>query len=130
LTENADILKQSKVKESKVKESKEDICIPFEEIQKIYNDKCSLLPKATLLSDKRKTSIKNRFIAYKDISIFETLFTKAAASKFLNGDNNNNWTANFDWLLNENNMIKVLEGNYDNKNYSSGGKKIEKLQRT
>ena len=26
-----------------------------------------------------------------------------------------NGQANFDWLLNENNMVKVLEGNYDNR---------------
>ena len=31
-----------------------------------------------------------------------------------NGKNKNNWNANFDWILNENNMVKILEGNYDN----------------
>lgn len=56
-----------------------------------------------------------RFKEYKgDLNIFRELFTKAEQSDFLKGNNKSNWKANFDWLLNQKNMIKVLEGNYDN----------------
>ncbi len=33
-------------------------------------------------------------------------------SSFLKGQNKNNWTIYFDWLVKPNNFIKVLEGNY------------------
>jgi len=37
----------------------------------------------------------------------------AEASGFLKGQNSRGWQANFDWLINESNMVKVLEGNYN-----------------
>lgn len=33
-------------------------------------------------------------------------------SSFLKGQNNKNWTITFDWMIKPNNFIKVLEGNY------------------
>ena len=44
---------------------------------------------------------------------FKTVFEKAEASSFLKGSNNRNWIANFDWLIKDENMAKVLDGNYD-----------------
>ena len=119
----------SKVKESKVNNIKEykEKEIPYNKIKDLYLTNCTLLPEIKDLTDKRKISIKARWKKYYDLSIFENLFKKANSSAFLTGDNDKNWTANFDWLLNENNMIKVLEGNYDNKRKMIGGKKIEKL---
>ena len=38
------------------------------------------------------------------------------SSSFLKGQNNRSWTITFDWLVKPNNFIKVLEGNYDDKN--------------
>ncbi|MDB2122847.1 hypothetical protein [Clostridium paraputrificum] len=41
-------------------------------------------------------------------------------SSFLKGQNKNNWTITFDWLIKPNNFIKVLEDNYsDRKNNPS-----------
>jgi major membrane immunogen (membrane-anchored lipoprotein) len=46
----------------------------------------------------------------------------AEESKFLKGEveskDEHIWKANFDWLINETNMVKVLEGNYKNKTSS------------
>lgn len=36
-------------------------------------------------------------------------------SSFLKGQNNKNWTVTFDWLVKPNNFIKILEGNYVDK---------------
>lgn len=36
-------------------------------------------------------------------------------SSFLKGDNYKGWTITFDWLIKPNNFIKVLEGNYSDK---------------
>lgn len=41
-------------------------------------------------------------------------------SSFLKGQNNRNWTITFDWLIKPNNFIKVLEGNYDDKENKGG----------
>ena len=91
------------------------IIIPYKEIEKLFLSTCISLPKIIELTDKRKTAIKGRYLKYKDMGVFRELFKKAEASDFLSG-RNGKWTAcNFDWLLNENNMIKVLEENYKNK---------------
>lgn len=37
-------------------------------------------------------------------------------SSFLKGQNNKNWLITFDWFIKPNNFIKVLEGNYRDKN--------------
>ena len=44
----------------------------------------------------------------------------AEESDFLSG-RKTNWRADFNWLMNETNMVKVIEGNYKNmKNRNSG----------
>lgn len=40
-------------------------------------------------------------------------------SSFLKGDNYKGWTITFDWLIKPNNFIKVLEGNYSDKQEKS-----------
>lgn len=90
--------------------------VPYEEIKNLYHEICVSYPKVIKLSDSRKKTIRIRYLEYGcDIKIFKTLFTKAENSNFLKGNNDNKWSASFDWLLNPSNMIKVLEGNYDNK---------------
>ena len=87
--------------------------IPYQQIADMYNDTCVSLPSVKSLSDKRKKAIKARLNTY-TIDDFKNVFEKTERSDFLTG-RTGQWSATFDWLLNENNMIKVLEGNYDNK---------------
>ncbi|MBN3369119.1 hypothetical protein CF068_04745 [Clostridium botulinum] len=42
---------------------------------------------------------------------------------FLKGQNNKGWTITFDWFVKPNNFIKVLEGNYTDKEGVNGGTK-------
>lgn len=86
-----------------------------------FNALCPSLPKMTKITDKRKKTINARLKDYPP-DVLETAFKKAEASSFLTGNNDRRWTADFDWLMNENNLIKVLEGKYDNK---GGGKDEE-----
>ena len=44
------------------------------------------------------------------------MFEKAEQSNFLKGANNRNWKADFDWIMSDRNMAKILEGKYDNCN--------------
>lgn len=96
------------------KETKKTERIDYQLIIDMYNDICVSFPRVTKLSDARKKAIKARLHCY-DIEDFKILFEKAEASSFLKGTNNRNWTANFDWLIKDSNMAKVLDGNYDEK---------------
>lgn len=87
--------------------------VPYEEIKNIYNSICTSYPKCTVLSEQRKKAIKARFNTGYTIDDFRTIFEKAESSKFLKGANDRNWRANFDWILKDGNMAKILEGNYD-----------------
>lgn len=112
---HASIVENSIVENSIEKNKKTNETIPFQKIVDIYNSTCIKLPKVVRLTDNRKKAIKARYIEYeKDISIFETLFKKVNESDFLQGINGK-WKANFDWLLNQQNMVKVLEDRYINK---------------
>ncbi len=115
LAENDDILKQSKVKESKVKESKEDnIVAPYQQIKDLFNDICKSLPSIAVLSDTRKNQIRLRWGKFKKIELWKDLFERTEESEFLSGRSGKWANCSFDWLVKETNMIKVLEGNYDN----------------
>lgn len=87
--------------------------VPYEQVKTLYNDICTSLPKCKVLSDARKKAIKARFNSGYGLDDFKTLFEKAQSSSFLTGRNDRNWTASFDWLLKDNNMVKTLDGNYD-----------------
>ena len=84
----------------------------------VYKHFCPSLPKITKISDSRKRAIKSILKKFKKTEI-EYVFQKAEASDFLRegakGNGHDNWRANFDWLMKESNFVKVLDGNYDNR---------------
>ncbi|MDO5479100.1 MAG: hypothetical protein Q4G23_08055 [Clostridia bacterium] len=47
-------------------------------------------------------------------TMLKTAFEKVQESSFLKGDNERGWKASFDWVMKVDNLIKVIEGNYDN----------------
>lgn len=92
---------------------------PYSEIQKIWNEvlKDSPLAKVKELNESRKTSVKCRWFGELNQSLeaWKALCESVAHSDFLNGNNKESWTATFDWVIKPANMIKILEGNYQNK---------------
>ena len=88
--------------------------INYRQIANMYNEICISFPRLTKLSDSRKKAIKARLKQY-SVEDFKRLFTMAEESSFLKGQNNRNWLANFDWLIRDANMAKVLDGNYADK---------------
>lgn len=89
--------------------------ISYQQIVDKYNKICKSLPKVMKLSDTRRKAINARldkFSLEEIISVFE----KAEQSIFLKGANNRNWKADFDWIMSDRNMAKILEGKYDNCN--------------
>jgi hypothetical protein len=89
---------------------------PYDEIIRLYNRICESLPNVKVLSNGRRNQIRLRWSGYGKkfgIKFFEELFERANDSAFLSGSNGKWKGCNFDWLLKEENMIKVMEGNYD-----------------
>lgn len=96
------------------------INIDYEEVAQKWNEIVTMLPPIQRWSPSRKsklrTSIKQAGISISELYKIFWLITK---SSFLNGSSQSDWSANFDWLIKSStNLIKVLEGNYHNKNTS------------
>jgi hypothetical protein len=100
---------------------------PLNAIVESYNRYCISLPRVKTITDKRQKTIRSRWRTYSSLDIFDKVFQMAQASDFLSG-RNGKWTGcNFDWLINENNMVKVLEGNYENKKQKTGLDALKEL---
>lgn len=88
--------------------------ISYQQIVDMYNSICKSFPSVRSLSESRKKAIKARLKTY-TIEDIKTVFENAEASSFLKGRNDRNWSANFDWMISDKNMAKILEGNYADK---------------
>ena len=80
----------------------------------MYHTICLSYPRIKSLSESRKKAIKARLKQYTVDDIRE-VFQKAEESDFMKGKNDTNWSANFDWMMKDANMAKILDGNYDNR---------------
>ena len=105
---------EEREREREKEEEKEREKINYQQIADMFNALCTSFPSVKSLSDARKKAIKARLNTY-SVDDFEEVFKKAESSDFLKGRNDRNWTANFDWLIKDSNMAKVLDGNYDSK---------------
>ena len=75
----------------------------------------SLVRRVTLLTDARKALVRARLAEYdNDIAVLRLAVDKIIASSYANGENPRNWVATFAWLMTQENLVKTLEGNYDN----------------
>ena len=94
---------------------------PSKEILNLYHSICISLPKVRQLTDARRKAINARWKENSNIEHFIELFTKTENSDFLSGrkKNDRNWKCNFDWVLNQQNSTKIIEGLYDNLDGSS-----------
>lgn len=89
----------------------------------LYHITCTNLPKVRVFTEKRRNAISTccRGLKWHEaVSTEEALITlfaegleKAAATPFLNGENEKGWKTDFDWLMKPENMTKVLESKYD-----------------
>ena len=122
---SSDIVVSEEDKEEEIEEDKEkdkrDI-INYQRIVDMYNEICISLPKVKSLSDARKKSIKARLRKYSEADI-QQAFINAEESDFLKGGNNRTWTADFDWIMKDTNIAKVLDGNYENRTGSKQNSK-------
>ena len=73
---------------------------------------------------KRYESLNARCNEYGYDKVIEAI-GKIKNSDFLQGKNSKGWVITFDWFVLPNNFPKVLEGNYDNHQASSGSGRYE-----
>lgn len=96
---------------AEISEEKTEISGDVSDVVELFHTICKSFPRVVRLSDPRKRAIRARMKAY-SMEDFRKLFEAAEASSFLKGENDRGWRATFDWLMNEQNMTKVLEGAY------------------
>lgn len=118
---------QSKVNKSKVNKSKVNIIlsndnmsvktdsaelhsVDFSNILDFWN-KHSKLKSITVMTEKRKGHVNARYKEHGLEAIYKAI-DNVSKSSFLRGQNNRGWIATFDWVFLPNNFVKVLEGNY------------------
>ena len=118
-TPEIEIEKDIDIDIEKERETEKRKRVDYQRIVDMYNDTCVSFPKVHSISDSRKKAIKARLNTY-SVYDFKILFKKAESSDFLKGKNARNWSANFDWLIKDANMAKVLDGNYDGVQAYSG----------
>jgi len=92
-----------------------------------FNGVCTSLPKVIKVTDKRKRLIVSREKEYSKDDL-KKVIDLTAESAFLNGDNDRGWTANFDWIMEKRNFIKILEQTYKNKTNGKTKRNITREQ--
>ena len=88
--------------------------VPYQKIIDLYHD-VTRLPRVTVLSEKRKRSIKARWNegVLDSLEEWEKYFNYVANNPFLNGNNDRNWFADIDFLIKPETAIKCQEGKYN-----------------
>ena len=123
LTSECQMATENSIEENSIEQNREDYYtsspsgavsrLNADKVLEIYNEICSdYFPKANRLTEKRKQAIRKITKQYTEEQIRE-IFTKASNTAFLKGESESGWKADFDWLINENNIVKLLEGKYD-----------------
>lgn len=89
---------------------------PYLEIVEEYNALLGdVLPQVREVTDQRMRILCSHWVSDPDrqkLSWWRAYFEQVKRSPFLTGQKNN-FRASFDWIINPGNMVKVLEGNYD-----------------
>ena len=101
-------------KEKKIDKEIEERGKSQNEIADLFNSLCPSLNKIKYISEDTKNILEKQLEKY-TLDDFKLLFQKAEASDFLKGNNERKWTATFEWLVEDQNMAKVLNGNFDNR---------------
>lgn len=97
----------------KVEEERERV--PVQKVVDYWNKavKDTPLPQIRQPNESRKTLIRQRWAEYKN-DVYEAI-DRTVSSDFLTGRDGKWSRCCFDWVFKKENMVKILEGNYDNK---------------
>ena len=98
----------------------DEISVDKDSIEKVM-EKWNLLGISNIscIKNTRQKLLKARIKEHGTDSVINAI-GNIEKSSFLKGQNDRGWVITFDWFVKPNNFIKVLEGNYDDNNGSSG----------
>ena len=103
---------------TKAKSSESEI---FEAIRAAYNEILPELPNAVRITASRLKDLKQRIrddLARNNPDWWRQYFRSVKEYPWLMGRNPDNWRANFDWLIGDRGMQKVIEGGFIRQNVS------------
>lgn len=89
--------------------------VDYDAWRSAYETNASKLPKMRLIGDKRKAAVRSMLKQGITIDDFAEACRKADRSSFLLGGGSTGWRASADWMFNATNIVKILEGNYDDR---------------
>ncbi len=72
------------------------------------------IPMMSKWTDIRRKAVAARAREHGEAAVLDAI-ERAAQSDFLNGGNRKGFVASFDWVMRPTNFLKVIEGNYDNR---------------
>jgi hypothetical protein len=105
-------------KQTNPPETKQKLPVSPERIMPLWNRMAATagLSPIQKITPGRQKHLKARLESLPHIKDWRTLFSKIEESSFLTGDNDRGWLCTFDWIIkSEDNLTKVLEGSYNNK---------------
>jgi hypothetical protein len=105
-----------------INQDKDIVCnvvanVPHQAVVKLYEENLPMLAKVKFWTDKRKALLKARWNEDKkrqDLIWWDNFFKYIAQSDFLTG-RAGKWQADIEWILNSSNIVKIIEGKYENK---------------
>lgn len=90
----------------------------------LWNKNCGHLTKVKVLNKKRLKLANKLWDKNKDEKYWVSLITRLLSDKFMSGENDRGWQANFDYFLRDDVQIRLLEGSIGNKKST---KKLEDI---
>jgi len=88
--------------------------IDFQKFIEFFNSNRGNMPEIKIISKPRKQRISTLIQNHSKEKLMEAILI-CKNSNFIQGINDRNWVADFDWITQPKNFIKIIEGNYKNK---------------
>jgi len=88
-----------------------------------YFNNNTTFDKISGLTDRQRAMLKYAIVTLGSDNI-QKCFQMATESSFLSGRKNSDWHANFDWLINTDNIRKVISGKYADYKYNNNQSNI------
>lgn len=82
----------------------------------LFGARCPGLPKPGKVTRKREAAVRRAIRGSPEretLDWWRALFDRIAASRFLNGGGSRGWKADWDWILEEEHLERIVEGRYD-----------------
>ena len=103
----------------------ETLISAIEEMWNQLADRNTKIPSILRVKNSRLIALRKRVQEEPELTFWIDLLRKVNDSDFLSG-RSSDWCATFDWIMKPANMVKVVEGNYDN---NKGGDEWEEKMR-